>query len=34
MGSSIVKGIISNGLASIVQKSVRILDQLFLIPFF
>lgn len=34
MSSSIVKGIISNGLASVVQKSVRILDQLFLVPFF
>lgn len=31
---SITKGIISNGLANIVQKSVRILDQLLLVPFF
>ena len=35
MGShSITKGVISNGLANIVQKSVRILDQLLLVPFF
>lgn len=31
---SITKGIISNGLANIIQKSVRILDQLLLVPFF
>lgn len=31
---SIVKGIISNGLANVVQKIVRIADQLLLVPFF
>ena len=31
---SIIKGIVSNGLANIVQKLVRIADQLFLVPFF
>ena len=31
---SITKGIISNGLANVVQKVVRILDQLLLVPFF
>lgn len=31
---SIIKGIISNGLANIVQKLVRIADQLLLVPFF
>lgn len=33
-GHSITKGVISNGLANIVQKSVLILDQLLLVPFF
>lgn len=32
--SNLAKGIISNGFASIVQKIVRILDQLLLVPFF
>lgn len=32
--SSVVRGIISNGLANIVQKLVRIADQLLLVPFF
>lgn len=31
---NIAKGIISNGLANIIQKTVRILDQLLLVPFF
>lgn len=31
---SIIKGIISNGLANVVQKIVRIADQLLLVPFF
>ena len=31
---SIIKGIISNGLANVVQKIVRIADQLILVPFF
>jgi len=31
---SIIKGIISNGLANVVQKLVRIADQLLLVPFF
>lgn len=31
---SIIEGIISNGLANVVQKIVRIADQLFLVPFF
>ena len=31
---SIIKGILSNGLANVVQKLVRIADQLLLVPFF
>lgn len=34
MKSNIVKGIIGNGLAQITQKVIRVLDQLFLVPFF
>lgn len=34
MAGTVTKGIISNGLANIVQKIIRILDQLLLVPFF
>lgn len=34
MVGSVTKGIINNGLANIVQKIIRILDQLLLVPFF
>lgn len=30
----VAKGILSNGLANMVQKIIRILDQLLLVPFF
>lgn len=34
MAESVTKGVISNGLASIVQRVIRVLDQLLLVPFF
>lgn len=34
MSSSVTKGVITNGLANLFQKGVRILDQLLLVPFF
>ena len=34
MSSKLAKGIIGNGLAQITQKVIRVLDQLFLVPFF